>query len=228
MEVFAWPASNGRSHPISSSVPRNCRLCSCPIQQPPPLPCKQQPHEDPLCLTKDLKDSLNALQQAERSPPRQPSPDNRWLEEERPFLRGACWSAASNSMSCLQLSNSILQMTAASCGKTSSSSAPDEASSVRQLLLSGGSSSSSLGSSSAPDSGYGLPFCMDDDQLPSHDDEQAAVAPPEVSPCTLSPDFSMRISNQRTFLWGTAVLQWMAVKAFIVVRVAQRYSLVFL
>lgn len=181
MEVFAWPASNGRSHPVSSSVPRNCRLCSCPIQQPPPLPCKQQPHEDPLCLTKDLKDSLNALQQAERSPPRQPSPDNRWLEEERLFLRGACWSAASNSMSCLQLSNSILQMTAASCGKTSSSSAPDEASSVRQLLLSGGSSSSSLGSSSAPDSGYGLPFCMDDDQLPSQDDEQAAVAPPEAA-----------------------------------------------
>ncbi|KAH8039132.1 hypothetical protein HPB51_005308 [Rhipicephalus microplus] len=62
------------------------------------------------------------------------------------------------------------------CGKTSSSAAgSDEASSVRQLLLSGGSSSSSLGSSSAPDSGYGLPFCMDDDQATE------AAPPPEIA-----------------------------------------------
>ncbi|KAL3242829.1 hypothetical protein MRX96_020992 [Rhipicephalus microplus] len=165
MEVFGcWPTTTNRTAPpCSSSVPWNCRLCSCPIQQPPPPPKLQ---EDPLSFAKDLKDSLNALQRAEQAPPHQASPDNRWLEEEHYIAsRGVGRGAAFNSMSCLQLSNSILQMTASSCGKTSSSAAgSDEASSVRQLLLSGGSSSSSLGSSSAPDSGYGLPFCMDDDQ----------------------------------------------------------------
>lgn len=130
-----------------------------------------------MSFAKDLKDSLNALQRAEQAPPHQASSDNRWLEEEHYLAsRGVGWRAAFNSMSCLQLSNSILQMTASSCGKASSSAAgSDEASSVRQLLLSGGSSSSSLGSSSAQDSGYGLPFCMDDDQATE------AAAPPEAA-----------------------------------------------
>lgn len=176
MEVFGcWPTTTNRTAPpCSSSVPWNCRLCSCPIQQPPPPPKLQ---EDPLSFAKDLKDSLNALQRAEQAPPHQASPDNRWLEEEHYIAsRGVGRGAAFNSMSCLQLSNSILQMTASSCGKTSSSAAgSDEASSVRQLLLSGGSSSSSLGSSSAPDSGYGLPFCMDDDQATE------AAPPPEAA-----------------------------------------------
>ncbi|EEC19076.1 hypothetical protein IscW_ISCW013866 [Ixodes scapularis] len=51
------------------------------------------------------------------------------------------------------------------CNKTA-----EEASSVRQLLLGAGTPSSascasSPGSTSSADRGYGLPFCMDDDQL---------------------------------------------------------------
>lgn len=142
------------------------------VGTPPRSPKEAAASVAALCygFPKDLKDSLNALQAdravlAAQPPSSRPlTPDNRLLNKEELSFGGLSWTSA-GSMNCLQLSNSILQMTTSSCNKTA-----EEASSVRQLLLGAGTPSSascasSPGSTSSADRGYGLPFCMDDDQL---------------------------------------------------------------